>query len=730
MRAPTKVSKTVRALMSSAAFMPILTAPAMSQQLEEIIVTARKQAERLQDVPITITALTGTDIANSGIEGLRDYAAGLPGVFVIDRGPGQQQLAMRGIVDPTNPAQPENRETVSLYLDETPVGANGYNPDIKLFDIARIEALRGPQGTLYGAGAMSGTIRVITNPVDLTKISGAGGGEVSSTAHGGANYAANGMLNVPVVSDRFGLRGVAYYRKFDGYIDNVRTGATNTNEESTKGGRLAARLDPADGTSFVASAVIQNLDYADSGQADNRLGLNSYSHDRGTPEAYHDKFRVYNLTARHSFGNSEILSSTSYQDRSYTSSQDISAALRLFFGKYLPTPLANTSRIKDFTQELRYSVENVGGFKGTVGGFYQWTRRGFDQTAPSPGFTAATGIPTTLFGSLDNLFESTETIKTRQYALFGELGYDITDRLTATAGLRWFKVTTSEVNASKGLINGGPTAFTGRLPEDGVNPRFELSYRVTGDALLYASAARGFRLGGVNGYVPVSFCAADLARIGLTKAPEGFGSDHLWNYELGAKTRWLDDRLIVNAAAYYIDWGNIQSTRSLTCGFPFRENSGKATVKGVELEIAVKPVPQLQLSLRTSYTDATLAQDSVNLGGRSGDRVPYVPKYNLSTTARYTVPLSDALDGFLQGDYMFVDKSYNAYNAATALKQPARRQFDLRVGVIRGPWEVAVFAENLTDSVQVLRYANFQGTFVSDIGRPRTVGIRLRRAAD
>ncbi len=692
--------------------------------IEVVVVTARKQSEMLQDTPVTLTALTGEQLSNSGINDFRDYLTGIPGVFVVDHGPGQSQLAMRGVIDPTTSDQQSNRETVGLYFDETPVSTNGFNPDLKLFDVERVEVLRGPQGTLYGAGSMSGTVRVITKQPDSDGFAADLAGEVSSTEKGGWNYAANGMINIPLGTD-LAVRAVGYHRGFSGYIDNIETGQKNVNTEQTNGGRAALRWDPDADTTITASVILQDISVGGSDQGDNGLGVDTYSQRRGTNEAFRDRLNLYNLTVRHSFGDFELVSATSYLNRQYFLNRDITYPLQLAFGVNLPAPLENNYASRDFSQELRLSTPHFGPLSGVVGAFYQDTQHGFTQTAPVPGFTAISGIPTATVGDLDNLFEGKDKVDTRQVAVFGEVNYDLTSTLQATAGIRWFTARTYSNFFATGLINGGPSGVANAINEDGLNPKFGLSWKPNANVLVYAEAARGFRLGGINSAVPVSFCGPDLAALGRTAAPIGFRSDSLWNYEAGAKTTLMDGKLVVDGAAYLIDWDNLQTEHDLACGFNFIENAGKVHSKGVELEVTANLMEGLVLSVRTSYTDAALAINSPDLNAPAGTPVPYAPKWNLSLSGRYSRPILDATNGFIQLDYLYVDPSTSDFNPVNSIPQPAHNNLNLRVGVENDRWQVALFAENLTNEVEKLNVTQLYGRFSTDLARPRTIGVKV-----
>jgi outer membrane receptor protein involved in Fe transport len=386
---------------------------------------------------------------------------------------------------------------------------------------------------------------------------------------------------------------------------------------------------------------------------------------------------------------------------------------------------------KEFTQELRATTNFEGPLQAIVGGFYHDVTAPLHSEIPFPaGFNAQFGTP---FGSYSTIYAGTRRAKLKEYAAFGELAYQITPTLTARAGVRAFEVKQDFYQSGDGVFNGGFSEVSNSSKDHGINPKFTLQWQATPDYLFYATASKGYRPGGPNNPAPANLCGAEVAGLGLSASQlTKYGPDHLWNYEAGAKTSWLDRRLTVNGSVYYIDWSKVQQQIVLGCGFNLTANFGKAVSKGAELEMQLRPIPALTLSAGAGYTDAYLKNDVPGTPAKSGDQLTDVPHWNLSTSAEYTHQVSQALDGFARVDYSYVSGSNFLFDRTSPFYH--RKGFavtNLRVGVTADEgWKASLFVNNLFDiqgetALPVAISADLSDTRRVALNQPRTIGLSL-----
>jgi iron complex outermembrane recepter protein len=713
--------------------------------LPTILVTASKEEKRLQDVPISISAISEADLARRGAVDLNDVAASIPNVsFSFGNGEGRtlsRTISLRGIYGP---------DTTGLYIDETPVDQS---VPIKLVDVNRIELLRGPQGTLYGARSMGGTVRVISNQPDLRNYGAQLSGEVSSTEHGSDNYSAEVTFNAPIVENALGVRGTVYRDYWSGIFDRYygpegdsdptdspKSVDRGTDPVTLSGARLSLRWVPTDWLTLTPRVIYQVIDNRGASLADTTPNNFAQIRPFDLPEPLTDRLTLSTLELAANFGWGSFFSSTSYFTRFNKQTEDYTQFTASPQAFDLPIPYPTTATVQDdedrITEEARFVTAFMNRFKFIMGVFYQETTLDSNFYSTSPGFDQFVheqlGIP--LFGT-DNLFSSVATRKTRDKAVFGELTVDLTHRLAATIGLRWFDTFNSVDRYADGIFNGGPSHDVGQQKENGVNPKYSLAYKLSDDALVYATAARGFRSGGVNTHIPEDLCGAALAALGLTvEDVASYKSDHLWNYEVGGKTSWLDHRLTLNGAVFYIDWTDLIQGVRLPCGFGYTGNVGAARSQGFEFEAMARPTPNLNLTFGAGYTDATITNVGNTSGGAAvdaqvGDRIQQVPRWNIFGSAQYYFPVPNGHRGFVRADGLYVTKSFTTFDESDVLHtRNPYAIFNLQTGITGGDWEVALFARNLFN-----RHANYSDTqsIAAELegrprlstNRPRTIGI-------
>ncbi len=699
--------------------------------LEEIVVTASKRGfeESLQSVPMSIVALTEQTLEQSGAKDFLDFARMVPSLDVVDQGFGAPQVSIRGVRVGIVPAQTtQEKPLTGIYYDDMPVSFANFNPNLDLFDVQRVEVLRGPQGTLYGAGAMGGSVRFITNRANLTGWEAKAEGTYASIGHGGDIYDLKGLVNIPVVTDKMALRITATSNWDDGYIDNVYLGKKDWNSSSRKGVRASALFTPTENLSITANFIYQNMKFDDGRGVINLPGLENPQQSFYGALPFLDKMKISNLTVEYNLGWANFYSSSSYFDRKLNDSSSVQDLIELYFGIQVTQPNRVLWDNKDFVQEFRLTSPGDARLTWILGAFYANQKSDYVQDFTVPGFEDMFGIPHGVFGApTDVLFAGDVQNNQKQYALFGEATYKITDALDLTLGMRWFDWKQSFDLWYAGLFQGGEYTLVDSTSASKFSPKLNLAYHGGDDWMIYGNVAKGYRLGGINDPVPVDLCAGDLNDIGLSEAPVTFATDSLWSYEIGAKTKLLDQRMTLNAAAFFIDWKDVQTLKNLpNCGFYFTENVGRVHSKGIELEMVAMPVRGLTLTLNGTYTDATLAKDVENLYAVDGDRVPYTPKFAMSASLEYLHSITGALDGYFRFDLQHVGDRNTQFNQTLGIAMPSYEIGNVHVGIQADKWEVALFVKNIWDKRAIVNGDNELGITNLVIERPRTVGLTLR----
>ncbi len=740
----------------------------VAPQLEEVVVTAdRRNAVDIQKAPIAISVVNPEELARLGGQGFSDYLEALPSVFLEESSPGQNQFIIRGMsISPFNHTTLHDRSLVSVYLDDTPISLQGNTPDLEVFDLERIEVVRGPQGTLFGAGAMAGNIRYITRRPQLGEWDMSTEGTVSETYKAGINYSIRGMLNAPI-GDTLALRLTGFTGENDGYIYNVGIDKDNANDEENTQARAVLRYAPSDSLTIDASHTYARL-RSGGGPEVRRFVVNPLpafkTNDTNIPEQYNDDFNLSNLTVSYAFEPVELISSTSYIDRNFdrlTSGQYLIGRRGLGLAHIPWDDVISTNDIQNtlrtFSQELRIQSRGDQRLSWITGLYYEDSERSQLQDIPTPGydanafegFLAGFGITSTDLGTPrdDTPFYGDTKLGEKQWAVFGEMTYEIVSNLDVTLGARYFEYE-QDFNLYFAGILGidfdtfAPLIVDETIEENDVNPRLRVSYQVTDDLMFFAEAAQGFRLGGVNQPLPLS-CGEP--------GPLGFGSDTVWTYQIGERSSWLEDRLIVNLTAYLNDWEDVQAQRVLPeCSYLYTANGGNVRGTGVELESKVQLTDRLILGINASYNkteaDGDIRFPDEVTGGPDviialdGQRAPGTPEYSGSATLNYTMPLFVAGTLELSAAYQLRGGYFETFDTREFIPgslepdfSPVNRRLDLAVNFLSGgAWEAGVFVRNATDEVEIFsqgfsrRQAPNPDFETRSIGRGRTIGLRFR----
>jgi len=744
------------ALLMGAAF-AALGSPALAQQaqttsstqVEEVVVTAEKRSESVQKVPLAITALSGARLARQGADKFEDIALMAPSVTFQNNGSTEDKVIMRGIT--AGSFFEAQTAATGYYLNDIPLTSSftSGGTDLKLFDVNRVEVLRGPQGTLYGAGAMGGAIRVITNQPNLNayhaevEVTGA---DVASRA---ADFDVNGMLNIPIINDQLALRTVLTYRDDGGYIKDPTLGTNAANASHVFGARSALEWQPTDKFTATLTGIYQNdkddgLSIIDT-NANNKPIYGDLTEHSLYAEPGSATTAAVNLAFKYQLSGATLESSTTYSHNTTDFVEDDTLAIGVLLSNPVFGTPGYTSALPDddhsFVQEIRLVSSQPGPLKWVVGAYYQnddlvvYRRDRLD--------------PTSVLGSLGiiPLDYHTET-KRQTFAVFGESTYTFWQNWDATVGLRYSYVPTSYDADLYGLlvapfttpataINPGVAKAT----STDVSPKFEITYHPSSQSLIYVEAAKGFRPGSPNSAIPGT--------------PATLAPDYLWDYEVGGKSSWLDGRLTVDGALYYIDWKNIQVVASTPANavaptppnVPYLGNIGSAVSKGAELEIQARPTEALMFSLSGAYTDATYTASNAQIGITNGERIPTVPRFSGSAAVDYHWPITAAINGFAHFDVRYEsDKPNGLASTDKGVYIPAYSLGNLRIGAdFAEGTTVTLFANNLWDTRDVSEIVTSSlclttntatcpglatGTpakFREVIGQPRTLGATVSK---
>ena len=760
------------------------------QFTEEVTVqvTARKREENLQSVPFSIVAPTQQVLRNRGADSLEDVSANVAGFSIQNLGPGQSQIAIRGVsAGQIVRDQPGVKEQVGVYLDESVISLSLFTPDLDLFDMTRVEVLRGPQGTLFGSGSLSGTVRYITNQPELGVLEGTGELGFDALSAGGFGNNTKVALNVPL-GESAAARVTAYNTAHAGFMDAVQPdGSVNEDVNSGRrtGARVAVLVQPNERLSITPRVIYQDVSMDGWNRIDAyNILANPFTTTRPAVslgerqlftqfgEPFADQFVLGDVKVEYDFGNVLLTSITSVTDRDVEVVRDATALAASVAGGTiglgqeaytLDAPLIDTTGARAVTEELRLS--GAAGRVDWVGGlFYSNAERRYGQSLPIAGFEAASGIATQgEHAARDELFWSDLLYDFDQLALFGEVTVALTERFHLTGGLRWYDFDERRVQTFDGIYS-DPGTNRGEIVARGAAPRVIASYDVTEATQVNAQVSKGFRLGGINDPLNTPLCTPrDLETFGDRETWE---DEELWNYEAGAKTTFLGGRGTLNVSGFYMDIRNLQATVTAgSCSSRIIFNVPESRSAGMELEIAAQPTPLFDFALAASVADGRLQStlESYDAGGNStgiiagieeGKRLPTTPLFQATAAATWRW-LMGRWVGYLSGTYQHVGSRYTqigdqaaGFGAVNLLalpntiggpltqhtftfdpELPAYNILNVRVGVLRGVWDIAFFINNVTDERAFLALDQERGT-LARVGYltnpPRRFGVATR----
>jgi iron complex outermembrane receptor protein len=756
--------------------------------LEEIVVTANKlNAQKVLDIPASIQAISGDSLQSIGASGIMSIAGEVPGLSIQDLGPGDKKYVIRGI-NSTGDA------TTGVYYGEAVIsGSNaddggGFESDIRLYDMNRVEVLRGPQGTLYGASSMSGTIRFIPNSPDLNNLGGYVTMEGSETSHASGNYNINGEVNLPIIDGVLALRMVGWKLYDSGYIDQIRvgegvTGITNigtakapnfqtlpvagigfvkgVNDDDVGGGRAIVRFHPNENLTIDANYTTQTETSGGSSRY-TAPGVPAFAGGPILPiqgcdlcntdvtlSPWSDNTKVFGLTVEYKTGVGTVTGTTNQYNRTTGFTFDSTPVL-VSFDVPVPAETLEPRTRKVNSSELRFASD-LNSPVNFVAGVYR--EHETQDLAVQVIATGGNGLVTGPFSSSNaddalnfpgvgnTFFGRTDQRNDTQYAGFGEATWKITDAWSAVAGVRYFTETLNGVQTQThpfGGFPGAPNLVPVFDPEETFNKvtwKINTSYKFSEEVLAYATISTGFRSGGLNAvsepFEPI---------------PAAYSPDSLTNYELGAKGRLFGGLFDYQADVYFIKWNNIQVQETTAdAAFVYQGNAGTADVKGFEFEFTAHPIDYLSATFAGSYQEAYLTQGAtpeqyaLNMTlGRTGDGIPNVPRFQANFGLNYTRPIMNGWEGVAATDLTFRGRENSYFSSAVLSVGPpivyenvplsSYTLVNLRLGVINGPWSVTAFARNLTDKrAQISAINSSQDPDALLTVRPRTIGLTATR---
>ncbi len=731
--APAAQTSTIPAAPTDAASAPTTAKPASSgeqdvSKLGTVVVTASKRPEFLKDVPSSIAVLDGFGLRKQGAARLEDYVARVPGLVLNAQSVGQQQITIRGLSTGAGGAP-----TVAVYVDEAPYGASTsggagglLTPDVDAIDLERIEVLRGPQGTVYGASNIGGLLKYVLIAPDPSEFGGEVGMEGNKASHGGAGYAVRGRVNVPIVQDQFAILASGYYRRDPGFVDDAGRGLTDVDKTRVYGGRLSALWTPSPGLKIKAEAIAQDrrakgFAEIDVDPATLTPVYGDYEQRRAVgADFFGSKMRQYILTGSYDFNGIELTATTSYNTLKDVGGADYTQAfgpIATGFGPEFNVPNLGFSAVNDiaqrkFSQEIRLSGKLDKAFDWTGGVFF--SKESSDTVVTLPTFDSVTGAALVL----PALLVSDIQTKYAEYAGFGEITYHATSKLDLIGGLRYAANKQSNVSTSSGALVGPQSTVLSDSKDSSTTFSLSPRYKFNPNLMAYARVASGYRPGGANG--------------GYGPTPS-YAPDTVVNYEVGFKASAPAQKIYLDVALFSIDWKKIQLLLRDSNGLSYIDNAGRARSQGVEAALTYSPVGGLTLGASAAYTDAKLRQD-IPSGqyGLSGDSLPYSPRLKASLSADYSFTLGENLRSFVGASYFYTDKVLAAFSSDAATPRiglPSFSTVDLRAGVTINQVRIGVFVKNVGDN---RGYNGTRPLTLDAAGRasasliqPRTLGVSL-----
>jgi iron complex outermembrane receptor protein len=700
-----------------------------SYSLQEVVVTAARRTQTELDVPMSIAVISARTLRNQGVQVFNDFANEIPNLtFNYGQSGGDitdRAIAVRGI---------QGADTTGFYLDDLPMPIS-LNP--RVLDLERIEVLRGPQGTLYGARSMGGTLREITTPPDVSEFTGEVHTQGSMVDGGGAGYQWDATFNIPIFGDRAAIRVTPFLGQDPGFINRVYPSAPgsatldearNTASNKYKGIISSVLWNATDELAIRPTVMYQS-------SVSNGFPLGDYTANNLTnfrhfdlPEGGTDKWLYVGGTVVYFTRLGLITSATSVLNRRSLDVEDVSEfTAAAFSAPLLPSTEPSTRLAHSATEELRFASGWEGAIQFVGGLYFNATDTTYEYQQLIPGF-----VP--IFGT-SNAFSVWNPQRQTQKAAYGELTYSITRDWSATIGGRYTRDLTIAGGYESGVATGSPVGISmASMGADNVfTPKYQLKYQPDNNLNIYASIAKGYRPGSGEVPPPPTFCAAQYAADGITPAElTSYKPDSVWSYELGGKTRSADQRFSLSGALFWINWKEVREFIDLSCGFGAFINSAAARSRGGEIEASAVPLRGLNLTAGIGYTDAKIVSEGSIAALPVGSPIPQVAPLTGNFSAQYEHPLGPSMTIMVRGDYSYTDHSYTTTNSPLMPRlRPDYALVNLRAALQRGELEYALFVKNAGDvhpnlGDQLSNGAEDPGRPRWETGTPRSYGIDIR----
>ncbi|MBY8823705.1 TonB-dependent receptor [Sphingomonas colocasiae] len=734
----------------------LLAAPAIAQETDtaprdegDIIVTAQRRESRLQDVPQAVSAFGGEALGRLGIRDTESLVRNTPSLTFTPVGPGESNIGLRGLSTDLGLAP-----AVAVYINDTPfdfrTDAYSGTPNIDLFDMQRVEVLRGPQGTLFGSSSTGGTIRYITNQPDPSGFAAHGEATVNSVKGGGEGYGAKAAVNLPLATN-LALRVTGSYEKIAGYIDrydatlagftspqsNDKVAEKNANDAVILAVRAALRWEAASDLTITPSLFYQRI------RADNPIATQSNLPGFGRASAVggepsHTNLLVANLTVEKEFGSLKLVSSSSYLNKKSDAAIDYTPLGYNIFGAFAPFESRMPGTADSYTQELRLTSSNAGPFNWIAGVYFSHTDQSLGQIFDGQPFSdllnAEFGPAPRPIGPI--FYDYLQRTSEQQIAGFAEVNYKLSDQLELIAGVRAYRLkNTLEATCTEafpGILCGIDTPRI-TAKKTSASPRFTVNYRPSDNATLYATVSRGFRAGGANAAIPPAL-GCDLA----SSVGPIFNPDSVWNYELGAKIETPNRVLTVNGAAYRIEQKGIQLTIPDPCGSTFFANAGDARIDGAELEMNLRPSKHITLSGQISYTDAKFTSVPADFGAAAGyargDAIPETPRWKFALSSELRYPVNEGWEAYARGSWQHVGKTPFGIDGVVSSGRfrPAYDIANFDIGAEGSSVDISLFVRNAFNKRGILAIGSGAVSTIPGVFEnvtyvtPRTIGLTMR----
>lgn len=747
---------------------------AESDKIEVVTVTAQKRKEDPNKVAMSISAISGNALQSQQVDDFTDLTRAIPNISFTaatgngGAGPGTSNIEIRGISSAAGQA------TVGIYLGDVSLTVGNLytmgTVEPKFFDIDRVEVLRGPQATLYGASSMGGTIKFVPNEPDLKEREVTAFAEAASTRGGSASFSTNVVGNFPLVSNELALRIGVQAQRAGGFIDQVdgdgKVLAGDIDKINDQEVRVALKWAPTRDLTITPSLYYQRVDAKDI--AAFSLDRPRYQAQKQVREPSLDKLLTPNVAVNWDLGGADLTSSTSYFQRKFDRQQNGSAynsySLSTFLtstedgGKAppelieaiagLPSTVYLNNAVRQISQEFRLASKPYDAARSPwtwlAGTYFSNQHTNLNENDPIHGVTETFKkfgfsiddpelLPDAYPGAFpnDNSFAGEFHYREKQSSIFGEVNYYFSPTLHATVGARYLRGKSNLAQRNSNYLAGAGNNSSSALSSHAFTPKYAVTWEATPDHTIYSSIAKGFRLGGSNVFVPTTTCGPDLEENGLSEGPATYAPDSLWSYEVGSKSRFLNGRVAVNADVFYVKWKNIQQGVYLpTCAYSYNANAGNATSKGFEFDIKAKPMAGLTLSAAGGYVKAELANDegisNGVLGAVKGAQVQGVPKYNGTITAQYNFSTAGGRSAFVMGGVQWVGPSKGSLNPeSTDYNRPSYHTTNLSAGITVDRYQLTAFIKNAFDEDKVIQHPQVASIVQGYRLAPRSIGVSV-----